>query len=190
MRRASKAISIAALLAGGCDSSDGGVAGGDPIAGTSITSCGDDLRDAAPPTGAFEGTLTVTDLGTTFQASVVWQPGCPDQETETVVRTEYVLTTLRILEDDAGSPGQVVSETAIRLEAVATCTGAADEPDRDELPATTVPSLSDACAAHLAGGRPGPPFMQVELEGTATTCSADEHPVLFRRQLAAHCPEP
>ncbi len=182
----------AAVLTAGCGGTDSATEAGEPIPGTGITSCGEDLADHAPPTGYFEGTLTVGEAETTFQASVLWQASCPGKETDTAAATEYVMTTLRVLEDDAGSPGAPIGETEISLEAVVTCEGAAPGvSDRAEVPTTTVQSLAAQCAEHLAAPPTGSPLhVQVELEGVATTCSAEEFTIVFRRQIQVDCPDP
>jgi hypothetical protein len=186
------AVVLAALMSVGCAGDENTIEEGQPIPNTSLLSCGDALKgDMAPPTGSLDGVLTADSSETTFQGSVIWQASCPGAESETRVQIEYAMTELTILEDDAGYPGDRIGSTAVSFGAVLTCVGAAPGvTETEELGAIAVTSVADACAEFEAMPTGMPLYVQIELTGSATTCSNDEFPILFRRKSGVECVEP
>lgn len=182
------AAAAAAVL--GCAGTENSIEEGEPIPNTSITSCGDALIQSAPPTGTFEADLVVGEVETTFGGSMIWQASCPGEETETTAQVEFTMTTLRVLDDDAGYPGAEIGTTPTSFGTVLTCTGAAPgTTETGELPTTTVPHLGDLCAEFQAMPTGMPLFVHIELVGTAITCSNEEFPVLIRRKVGVGCPD-
>jgi hypothetical protein len=182
------AVTFLALVTG-CSDSGGEVEEGEPIDGTSIVSCGDAMVDKAPPTGTFEGTLAVGDA-TTFAASVTLQASCPGEETETVAETEFHLSELRLVEDDAGFPGDEVYGTAgLEITHVVGCRGVAPGASaRIEIPELEVVSLAALCedASRTTSGTF--PSVQVEITGEAITCSGNVEEIVLRRTVKPLCP--
>ena len=164
---------------------------GTPIDGTSINSCGDDLRGLAEPAGGLDAQIAVTASSTNMTGEIMWEASCPLVDSS--ASTQFVLSHAKIYRDNAGYPGDLITETDVDFEGVASCAdrftsqiGGVDS--KLDFGPTDVPSLQALCTEYKSSPPSGPLFVQVELTGPATTCSDEVHHLLFRSQVGVTCP--
>lgn len=164
---------------------------GDPIPGTDIVSCGDVLIGAAAPAGSItDSSLDASGSRTLLEGSIIWQASCPQDESD--AQTQFVVERVTLYRDDAGFPGERLGSAAFDVRGTVSCadrstTEIAGASKSQQFAPTEVADLSNLCAEHAAMPTGMPLFVHVELDGSATTCSAEEFPLLFRSKVGVAC---
>lgn len=180
---------LLAILVAGCAAKNP-VPANQPISGSDILSCGDDLIGEANPAGAIEvATLTSSSTQTSITGQIDWQAACPTDPPSSG-QVEWVLDTMTIYRDDAGYPGEPIGSLDFQQQEVLSCSDSSaigglfvSQP----FGPLDVVSLHDLCSEYQQSNPGGPLYVQVEVTGHSTTCSSAVAPLTFRTQAGVEC---
>jgi hypothetical protein len=98
-----------------------------------------------------------------------------------------VLDQMTLYRDDAGYPGDEIGTSGIDVRGVVTCP---HQSETQSLEAVVAVDLAALCVEHAATPTGSPLYVQVEVTGRATNCSAEEEPLLFRTKVQVGCETP
>jgi hypothetical protein len=187
------AVASVAPLVLGCGN-ENPIPEGEPIPDTGILSCGDDQIGLAAPSGGLSNTLVeVSESASVLSGSVIWQASCPSEESDGQI--ELSLERITIHRNDAGYPGEELGSADFDMAIVLSCSDRATSQiggtsETRELGPIEVVSLSGLCAQYAEMPTGMPLFVHVEATGVATTCSAEQSPLVFQSKTGVDCTTP
>ena len=191
MHSATLAITVAATTILGC-AAQNPIPDGQPIPGTDIVSCGDDLL-AADPAGALEPMVDASGSTSLLGGTIVLQASCPHDESN--AQTEFIFDHVTLYRDDAGEPGAMLGTTEANVRGIVSCgdrvtTQIGGASKSQAIDPVGVTDLKGLCAERAAMPTGSPLYVQVEITGHATTCSTTMSSLLFRSKSFVTCPSP